>query len=40
HLRIEFLHKLRDEQKFDSLDALIAQIGRDALEARTLLNVG
>lgn len=38
HLRIEFLHKLRDEQKFDSLDALIAQIGRDADKARTLLN--
>lgn len=40
HLRVEFLHKLRDEQKFDSLNALIAQIGRDADEARTLLNVG
>ncbi len=40
HLRVEFLHKLRDEQKFASLDALIAQIGRDADEARTLLNVG
>jgi len=40
HLRVEFLHKLRDEQKFASLDALIAQIGRDADTARTLLNVG
>ena len=39
HLRVEFLHKLRDEQKFASLDALIAQIGRDADQARALLNV-
>lgn len=39
HLRIEFLHKLRDEQKFASLDELIAQIGHDADRARALLNV-
>ncbi|MBS0552125.1 MAG: bifunctional riboflavin kinase/FAD synthetase, partial [Proteobacteria bacterium] len=30
HLRVHFLHKLRNEQKFDSLDALKAQIHRDA----------
>jgi len=39
HLRVEFLHKLRDEAKFPSLDALIAQIGLDAKLARELLNV-
>jgi riboflavin kinase/FMN adenylyltransferase len=39
HLRVEFLHKLRDEAKFPDLDSLIAQIDRDAQQARTLLNV-
>lgn len=39
HLRVEFLHKLRDEAKFPSLDSLIAQIGEDARQARELLNV-
>lgn len=38
HLRVEFLHKLRDEAKFPSFDALVAQIGRDARQARELLN--
>ncbi|TCS73994.1 FMN adenylyltransferase /riboflavin kinase [Sulfuritortus calidifontis] len=39
HLRVEFLHKLRDEAKFDSLEALVAQIDKDAQQARELLNV-
>jgi riboflavin kinase/FMN adenylyltransferase len=39
HLRVEFLHKLRDEAKFPSLEALIAQIDKDARQARELLNV-
>jgi riboflavin kinase/FMN adenylyltransferase len=34
HLRVHFLHKLRDERRFPSLDALKAQIGRDAQAAR------
>jgi riboflavin kinase / FMN adenylyltransferase len=38
HLRVEFLHKLRDEAKFPSFDALVAQIGKDAAVARELLN--
>ncbi|MFA5082969.1 MAG: bifunctional riboflavin kinase/FAD synthetase [Hydrogenophilaceae bacterium] len=38
HLRVEFLHKLRDEVKFPSFDALVAQIGKDAALARELLN--
>lgn len=38
HLRVEFLHKLRDEAKFPNLDTLIAQIDLDAQQARELLN--
>ena len=34
HLRVEFLHKLRDEAKYDGLDALRAAIARDAQQAR------
>jgi riboflavin kinase/FMN adenylyltransferase len=29
HVTVNFLHKLRDEEKYDSLDALTAQIRRD-----------
>ncbi len=38
HLRVEFLHKLRDEAKFPNFEALVAQIGKDAELARELLN--
>ncbi|TVT47970.1 MAG: bifunctional riboflavin kinase/FAD synthetase [Denitromonas halophila] len=38
HLRVHFLHKLRDEQKFDSFDALTAQIALDADAARVWLS--
>lgn len=38
HLRVDFLHKLRDEAKFPNFDALVAQIGKDASLARELLN--
>lgn len=34
HLRVHFLNKLRDETKFESLDALTAQIAQDAEHAR------
>lgn len=34
HLRVHFLNKQRDEAKFDSLDALTAQIANDADQAR------
>ena len=37
HLRVEFLHKLRDEAKYDSIDALIEQIHRDIADGRALL---
>lgn len=33
-LKIELLHRLRGEMKFDGVDALVAQIGRDAGAAR------
>jgi riboflavin kinase/FMN adenylyltransferase len=35
HVDVNFLHKLRDEAKFDSLEALKAQIARDVDEVRT-----
>jgi len=38
HLRVEFLHKLRDEERYDTLDALKAQIARDCDAARRLLG--
>jgi riboflavin kinase/FMN adenylyltransferase len=31
---VNFLHKLRDEAKFDSLEALQAQIARDVADAK------
>lgn len=34
HLRVRFLKKLRDEQKYDGLPALQAAIARDAVQAR------
>lgn len=34
HIRVHFLHKLREERKFESLDALRAQIALDAQVAR------
>jgi riboflavin kinase/FMN adenylyltransferase len=36
-IEVEFVAKLRDEQKFDSLDAMMAQMQRDAAQARALL---
>jgi FAD synthase len=34
---VEFVAKLRDEVKFDSLDALVRQMKIDAAQARNLL---
>ncbi len=34
HLRVRFLEKLRDEQKYDGLDALKQAMARDAAQAR------
>jgi riboflavin kinase/FMN adenylyltransferase len=33
-VRVRFLHRLRDEQKFGSIDELTSQIGRDVARAR------
>ncbi|HMA98144.1 MAG TPA: bifunctional riboflavin kinase/FAD synthetase [Wenzhouxiangella sp.] len=38
HLNVEFLHRLRGEEKFDGLDAMTAQLARDADLARQLLG--
>jgi len=36
-VRVELLHKLRDEERYDSLAELAAAIGRDAADARAFL---
>ena len=36
-IAIEFVAKLRDEQKFDDLPTLVAQMNRDAEQARAIL---
>ncbi len=38
HIEVEFVAKLRDEERFDSLDALVAQMDRDSAAARHVLN--
>jgi riboflavin kinase/FMN adenylyltransferase len=35
-IRVEFVRKIRDERKFESVDALIAQIAQDAEQARAI----
>jgi riboflavin kinase/FMN adenylyltransferase len=37
--RLSFVHRLRDELAFDSVDALVAQMGRDVERTRSLLGV-
>ncbi len=37
-LDVDFIERLRDEQKFESLDALVAQMHRDAAAARRVLG--
>jgi riboflavin kinase/FMN adenylyltransferase len=37
HLQVEFVRKLRDEEKFDDLPALVQQMDRDAAQARDVL---
>jgi len=38
HLRVDFLHKIRDEQKFPDLESLRLQIARDCEAARAYLK--
>jgi riboflavin kinase/FMN adenylyltransferase len=35
-LRVEFLKRLRGEKRFDSVEALVEQMGRDVDEARAI----
>src|SRR3990167_491866 len=37
-LTVEFIEKIRDEQKFDSLDALKQQISKDVIEAKRIFR--
>ncbi len=37
-IEVEFVAKLRDEVKFDSLDSMVAQMKVDAANARELLS--
>jgi riboflavin kinase/FMN adenylyltransferase len=37
-IQVEFVEKLRDEERFDSLDAMVQQIHRDAAGARQILG--
>ena len=37
-LEVEFVAKIRDEEKFDSLDTLVQHMRRDAEKARELLT--
>lgn len=37
-LRVHVVERLRGEEKFDSLDALVAQIGKDVEDARAILS--
>jgi riboflavin kinase/FMN adenylyltransferase len=39
YLDVDFVARLRDEQKFESLDALVAQMHRDAAAARAVLGI-
>ena len=38
-LDVDFVQRLRDEKRFESLDALVAQMHRDAAQARAVLGV-
>lgn len=38
HVQVDFLHKLRDEEKYPDLDTLVAQIGRDVENAKHYLK--
>jgi FAD synthase len=34
---VEFIDRLRDEQRFESVETMIEQLDRDAMKARELL---
>jgi riboflavin kinase / FMN adenylyltransferase len=40
HLSVDFLHKLRDQMKFENLEALACQIARDVADAKDFFLAG
>jgi riboflavin kinase/FMN adenylyltransferase len=38
-LDVDFIARLRDEKRFDSLEALVEQMHRDAAQARRALGI-
>ena len=38
-LKVTFLHKIRDEKKFESVEELVAQLGRDEKRCRRILGL-
>ncbi|HXI14951.1 MAG TPA: riboflavin kinase, partial [Chloroflexota bacterium] len=38
-LRVHFVRRLRGQERFDSIDALIQQMGRDVQNVRSVLGV-
>jgi riboflavin kinase / FMN adenylyltransferase len=38
HLKLEFVARLRDELKFDSVEALVEQMHRDVKQTREILE--
>jgi riboflavin kinase/FMN adenylyltransferase len=39
-VRVRFVQRIRDEKRFDSPEALVAQIGKDVARARRILKAG
>ena len=39
HVRVEFVHRLRNQERFDTIDALVEQIGKDVKQARGILCI-
>jgi riboflavin kinase/FMN adenylyltransferase len=39
YLDVDFVQRLRDEKRFESLDALVSQMHRDAAQARAVLGI-
>jgi len=40
HVRVSFVARLRGEERFDTVEALVEQMGRDCHQARALLGAG
>jgi len=38
HLRVELIERLREEEKFDTLEAMRLQMDEDAAQARRILD--